>query len=390
MGLRCDIFCTVVDNYGDIGVCWRLARQLAAEHGWAVRLWVDDLASFARLRPEIDAQVASQSLDGVDVRHWPAPWPAPPAAERPADVVIEAFACDIPQAYLHAMAECKPAPVWLNMEYLSAEDWVDGCHLQRSPHPRLPLTKIFFFPGFSAATGGLLREHDLLARRDAFQAHEQARLDFWHTLRLPQPEPQALAISLFAYENPALPALLAAWRDGPRPVTCLIPQGRISPQAAAFFGKQSLGPGDSARQGALSAHGLPFLPQDRYDQLLWACDFNFVRGEDSFVRAQWAARPIAWHIYPQSDAAHELKLDAFLRLYCAALPASAAAALQRFWHGWNGFGPPSQASALAAAWKELAQAMPALSAHARAWAQHLARHEDFASALVQLCKNQLK
>ena len=47
--LSWDIFCTVVDNYGDIGVCWRLARQLAAEHGFAVRLWVDDLASFARL-----------------------------------------------------------------------------------------------------------------------------------------------------------------------------------------------------------------------------------------------------------------------------------------------------------------------------------------------------
>ncbi|MBY0444112.1 MAG: elongation factor P maturation arginine rhamnosyltransferase EarP, partial [Burkholderiales bacterium] len=39
--VRWDIFCRVIDNYGDIGVCWRLARQLSFEHGFAVRLMVD-------------------------------------------------------------------------------------------------------------------------------------------------------------------------------------------------------------------------------------------------------------------------------------------------------------------------------------------------------------
>ena len=52
-----DVFCAVVDNYGDIGVCWRLSRQLAAEHGIAVRLWVDDLKPFARLCPAVDVTV---------------------------------------------------------------------------------------------------------------------------------------------------------------------------------------------------------------------------------------------------------------------------------------------------------------------------------------------
>ena len=40
-----DIFCSVVDNFGDIGVCWRLARRLSAGLGQQVRLWVDDLAA---------------------------------------------------------------------------------------------------------------------------------------------------------------------------------------------------------------------------------------------------------------------------------------------------------------------------------------------------------
>ncbi len=55
--------------------------------------------------------------------------------------------------------------------------------------------------------------------------------------------------------------------------------------------------------------------QSDYDHLLWCCDFNLVRGEDSFLRAQWAARPFLWHIYPQADAAHLEKLTAFLELY---------------------------------------------------------------------------
>ena len=84
-----DIFCCVVDNYGDIGVTWRLARQLAGEHGQAVRLWVDDLNAFARLCPEADPALPNQRQAGVEVRHWPAQWEDTPAA----DVVIEAFAC---------------------------------------------------------------------------------------------------------------------------------------------------------------------------------------------------------------------------------------------------------------------------------------------------------
>ncbi|HET9045379.1 MAG TPA: elongation factor P maturation arginine rhamnosyltransferase EarP, partial [Casimicrobiaceae bacterium] len=40
---RWDVFCKVVDNFGDAGVCWRLARQLVAEHDLAVTLWIDVL-----------------------------------------------------------------------------------------------------------------------------------------------------------------------------------------------------------------------------------------------------------------------------------------------------------------------------------------------------------
>ncbi|MDX1269967.1 MAG: elongation factor P maturation arginine rhamnosyltransferase EarP, partial [Oceanisphaera sp.] len=119
-----DIFCSVVDNYGDIGVTWRLARQLVAEHDAAVRLWVDDLLAFAHLCPEADVRAAQQCRQGVDICHWPAPWLPVEAA----DVVIEAFACELPTAYVAAMAQRARPSLWLNLEYLSAEDWVGGCH----------------------------------------------------------------------------------------------------------------------------------------------------------------------------------------------------------------------------------------------------------------------
>src|SRR5674476_149292 len=122
--IRCDIFCNVIDNYGDIGVCWRLARQLASEHGLAVRLWVDDLGSLVKLCPEADATLDSQRCRGVEVGLWSKNFPG----VQPADLVIEAFACKLPDSYIEAMAVQAQQPAWVNLEYLSAEDWVGGCH----------------------------------------------------------------------------------------------------------------------------------------------------------------------------------------------------------------------------------------------------------------------
>ena len=113
-----DLFCRVVDNYGDIGVCWRLARQLVAEHGCNVRLIVDDLASFRFIAPEIDPAFAQQNFLGVVVIAWSAS-----DALQPAEIVIEAFACDPPETYILAMAAVAEKPIWINLEYLSAEAW---------------------------------------------------------------------------------------------------------------------------------------------------------------------------------------------------------------------------------------------------------------------------
>lgn len=367
--IDCDIFCAVVDNYGDIGVCWRLARQLANEHGLAVRLWVDDLTSFRKLCPEIVATQAIQQHRGVEIRHWSIPF----AEVTPAQLVIEAFACELPERYVLAMAEQTHKPVWLNLEYLSAEDWVAGCHGLPSPHPRLPLVKYFFFPGFTKETGGLLLEHDLLARRDTFLADPTVQERYWQSLGLSPRQADEMRVSLFSYENPAVPGLLAVWAAGEKSVSCLVPEGRVLPQVAGFFGLQQLAAGDVLQKGKLSVHVLPFVEQERYDELLWACDCNFVRGEDSCVRAQWAGKPFIWHIYPQHDGVHMQKLHALLDLYCKGLPPDVVQAVGVLWEAWNTGeeGGGVEAAGLAPIWNHFQIHESMLRQHGNDWAQRL-------------------
>ena len=376
--VRCDIFCRVIDNYGDIGVCWRLARQLAAEQHYAVDLWVDDLAAFARLCPAVVPTLPTQTLDGVTIRHWCSPFAARDGAA--AQLVIEAFACALPDAYVQAMATRLPPPAWINLEYLSAEPWVASHHGLPSPHPRLPLTKYFFFPGFSAGTGGLLREADLLDRRRRAAPHRA-----WAELELPAPLQGQTQVSLFCYDNPALAPLLQAWSQHAAPLRCLVTPGAAQQQVAAWLDRPQFTVGDQAQRGPLTLYALPFLAQPRYDQLLWACDLNLVRGEDSFVRAQWAARPLLWQAYPQAEQAQRLKVEAFVDVYCAGLPTGASAAWRQLMVVWNenSDAAPASAASLAVTWQACWEQRQVLAAHANTWAEELASTEDLVTRLVK-------
>ena len=363
---HCDIFCAVVDNYGDIGVSWRLARQLAHEYGVAVRLWVDDLESFGKLCPQLDATQAQQDCQGIEIRHWVAAFPD----TEPADLVIEAFACGLPDRYVAAMAAQTRKPVWINLEHLSAEQWVAGCHGLPSPHPSWPLTKYFFFPGFTPDTGGLLLERGLFEQRERFQNDPAAIAAFWHALGIVPPDAMEIRVSLFCYQNPALPALFSAWCAGNLPILCLVPEGPVQLQVAQFFGQAQVGVGQVFKRGNLQVRVLPFMDQQRYDELLWACDINFVRGEDSCVRAQWAGRPLVWHIYQQQDKVHIQKLHALIERYCVGLSMEGANAVHQFWGWWNN--DPNAAKADATQiWNDFLAQGSMLRQHTQAWAQQL-------------------
>lgn len=368
--LRLDLFCRVVDNYGDIGICWRLARQLQHEHAIAVTLWVDDLASFRRICPPVAVDAERQFIDGVAVRHWRGQDGVFSVADV-ADIVIEFFAVDLPPGYIEAMAQRTPRPVWLNLEGLTAEEWVEGCHTLPSTHPRLPLVKHFYFPGFTAKTGGLLREAGLGAQRDAFLADPPAQRALLAQLGVAATEAAAFKVSLFCYPDAPVAALLAAWQAAAKPLTCLVPEGVASEAIGAFIGSAQAGA--VATRGALTVRVLPFMPQDDYDKLLWACDLNFVRGEDSFVRAQWAGKPFVWHIYPQDENLHHKKLRAFLGRYAEDLPA-----LQAFSLAWNGAGVVD----LPAQWAAFFDEMPTMAARAGQWERQMHDNGDLASNLL--------
>lgn len=378
--LRWDLFCRVVDNFGDIGICWRLARQLAEEHQAVVRLWVDDLHCFSALCPSISVTARSQRLNQIEVCHWQPQYVTGFTTKDVGDVVIEAFACEIPEVYVMAMAARVSPPVWINLEYLSAEDWVESCHLLSSPHPKLPIRKHFFFPGFTARTGGLIREQSLIKQRIAFDDAQQQK--FFSALGIPDRPSLGTRISLFCYSNPALPALLDCWAGGTAPIQLLVTSGAACRQVAEWLG-EPLDLGQPCCRGPLSVHAIPFLPQSDYDRVLWGCDLNFVRGEDSFVRAQWAGRPFVWQIYPQTDDVHLTKLNAFLMRYVAGFEEIAsdrkatADALCGFWLAWNGRGE------VASAWNSFAAALHSLEQSSKDWALQLDRMSDLANNLAR-------
>jgi len=379
-----DVFCRVIDNYGDAAVCWRLARQLAYEHGGQVRLWVDALPALHALCPEVSVSLDRQVVGLVEIRSWH----SGAGFDDPADIAVEAFGCGLPEAYVDAMAARPRRPVWIILEYLSAEPWVVSHHRLPSPHPRLPLERWYFFPGFAPGTGGVLREVSLEPRRLAFENDPDSRAVFWRKLGFRPPPTGALAVSLFGYENPAAKDLLQAWSDGAREMVIAVPRSRLLGDVCEFFGAGDPGDGAVLARGRLEARFIPFLPQSAYDELLWACDWNFVRGEDSIVRAQWAARPLVWQIYPQAERAHDIKLQAFLDLYCTDLDPVLAIPLRRLWAAWNGAG--NATGAMRDDWEALSAGNDRLRGHGQSWTGRLLLPGELAANLAQYCEERLK
>ena len=352
-----DLFCRVVDNHGDIGVCWRLAADLAAR-GVAVRLWIDDASALQWMAPN-----RVETVPGVSVHAWPES-ASVLEGMSPAAVVIEAFGCELPAHFVARMASMAQPPVWINLEYLTAQSYAERSHLLASPQfngPGAGLKKWFYYPGFNARTGGLIREADLAQRQRAFDANAWCHA---HGIKTRDGEER---VSLFCYEQTALPALLDQLAQRPTPLL-------VTPGHAARQVMQALG--GKLQRGALRVHQLAALPQPDYDHLLWACDLNFVRGEDSFVRAQWAGVPFVWQIYAQDDGAQADKLDAFLTRFLDRAPPDLAASVRSLWQAWNCPGAELPVGPDAAPWRELCEG----------WRSSLLAQADLATQLLDFVR----
>ncbi|MEI6737252.1 MAG: elongation factor P maturation arginine rhamnosyltransferase EarP [Pseudomonadota bacterium] len=350
--LSCDIFCRVVDNFGDIGVSWRLARQLANERGIEVRLIVDDSTSLKKITAGLEIDDNVQWCGISDITDWNAA-----TVLDVANIVIEAFACKLPDEYVEKMASSAKKTLWINLEYLSAEPWITEHHLLPSPHPCYPLTKYFFFPGFQSGTGGLIREASVLpCTRPVVRTSVEVEY----------------RVFVFGYDSPRAMPLLDAINRTSSVYSITIPEGALA---------------DAAKRIPLTKLDVvPFVPQIVFDSVLAKHDILFVRGEDSFVRALYAAKPLVWQIYPQEGGAHMLKLDAFLALYCRGLTNEGEAALRAIWFAVN----EGAGDGLVVAWQNFLKSLPELKCHAEKWQKQLLLRADLVTNLMTFYEKFLK
>lgn len=370
MNKRYDIFCRVVDNFGDIGICWRLAKQMQAEHGLQVRLFVDDMQVAAEIIPNLDASQTSQTIAQIEIVRWD----VQTTFESFADAVIEAFGCELPSAYI---AQMPAKMVWVNLEYLSAEPWVEGFHGRYSDFGVVRRKRYFFYPGFTANTGGLLREKSLSNRRRG----SQPGCGF-QGIVLPNDAREALQISLFCYPHAPMPALLQTLANAQQKSVVYVSAPALFSAVQAFVGIESLQVGATCTKDSLTVVVLPFLGQDAYDALLAHCDLNFVRGEDSWVRAIWAGKPFIWQPYWQEEDTHLDKLHAFLALfYTDFAQKDMVWKAHECWLSGRGLGDAMQA---------YLPLLPAIQAHTAQQSAKLSKQNDLASNLVIFIENLMR
>ncbi len=363
-----DIFCKIVDNYGDIGVCWRLAKQLQNEYGVSIRLFVSDLIVARDILVRISDE-AVQEYQGVTIVRWDEDTEYHVAA----GIVLETFACGLPDAYL---AKIKPETTWVNVDHLSAEAWVPEFHGLNGQHQETNFTRHFFFPGFETETGGLLREEGLAPQRDVFQHSENLQYEFWQSFDIKLAEDD-LKISLFSYKETPINVLLDTLAKSDRNISIFMPFNDCLPQR--LLGNDNLAVGDCLTAGNLTVHILPFLTLEDYDRLLWSCDVNFVRGEESWVRAIWAGKPFVWQPYLQVDHAHLVKLNAFLKTYYADFPQHQVnAALLQAW-SINEFYPEI--------WQEYLSCLTDIAQYTKQQSDHYFQQESLVPKLVAFCDN---
>ncbi|MDQ6628837.1 MAG: elongation factor P maturation arginine rhamnosyltransferase EarP [Pseudomonadota bacterium] len=351
--MQWSVYCRVVDNYGDIGVAWRLAVDLGSR-GEHVRLVVDDASALAWMAPG-----GARNVEVVA-------WDADIAADG--DVWVETFGCGWSKAATMRLEAMPRPPLCIDLEHLSAEAFVARSH--GLPLPRFSaagdaIPTWFYYPGFDAFSGGLLREPGLLSRRRAFGDGRA-----WLAGRGIERGAGERCVSLFCYPNPALEGVLQELGD--RPTLLLLTPGPATTQAEALLAR-------GVGAGRLRAIRLPALPQREFDLLLWSTDLNFVRGEDSLVRAIWAGVPFVWQAYPQHDGAHVAKVEAFLAAFLIGAPDEVGIPVRDLFARWNGLRAPDPATATG-----LQVAL------ATAWAGHCKRRCNQFAARPDLCTGLLR
>ncbi|WP_371751642.1 elongation factor P maturation arginine rhamnosyltransferase EarP [Snodgrassella alvi] len=378
------VFVRVIDNYGDAGVGWRLSCLLAEYLHMHVRLWIDDTDALNKLvpAPEKQARITIEAWQGDAMMQQQLSAAADPV------LVIETFGCELPPQVLERMRQRRP--LWLNWEYLTAEDWAVGLHAMSSLQPN-GLEKYFWFMGIDADSGGLLREPDYLAEREKFRQQPKLQQAFRQEYGLPLQHTGQLWL-VFAYTSGQWAQWMAMWQQADTPVTLWLAGGQVieSLRAAKLIAPEELQQeGDICELGNVTLVRIPFVPQAAFDRLLWLADAAIVRGEDSFVRALWAGLPFFWHIYRQDDDVHLQKLHSFWFKAMQGWPAELRQAFTVLSDDLNGAGAVSSLKR-EQAWQYLCAHWQSWVKSAAAWSEMLHRQDNALEKLARFSHLPLK
>ena len=387
------LFCRVIDNFGDIGVSWRLAKQLAQEQQCQVVLWVDDVGALQALLPQVDTTALYARYEGIEVLRWQEDEIAPWLARVPsADVVIETFACEVPDAVKQWMVG-RPV-LWLNLEYLTAESWVEDVHLLPSLQGN-GVKKYFFCPGFSGQTGGVSYERELLEQSLPVSATQQSLLRQRHLL----PEfADSLHVYVFGYADEMWPKWLRMWMNGEQHTVVWLAQGGLLQDLQTHFPELLAleQVGDVVHIRAVSVCLVPFVPQSEFDEVLQAADMCVVRGEDSVLRALWQGRLFWWQIYRQAENAHHVKLHAFWQCCMQQIQGLQAALDEDVWCAFQALSDELNGvvklddEKRAQAWQTVLKQRAELAEGLRLWRNEIWQQQSLATQLANFMRLQLK
>lgn len=301
------VLCKVVDNFGDIGVVFRLCRALSElKKNLEIRLVVSNLDSFAKISKGIDSTKTFQEFRGWKVFDWnDSALCKKEFSKNPPEFILECFQCGRPEW----LEELLFSPQFnlnvqiVNVEYLTAESWADDFHLLKSGTRSAKIKKINFMPGFTKKTGGLILDKNFMRclseKKFALNLVKQ-NLD---KKILSEDFSDSFKILIFSYPK-NFDFLASAIKEFSflKKIIVFVASG-----AGADSAKISL------KKFKVDFVCLPFMQQEVWDAFLSLMDFSFVRGEDSFSRCCLFGNPFIWNIYPQEEEFHIVKLNAFLQ-----------------------------------------------------------------------------
>lgn len=300
-----DIFCEIIDNFGDIGVVYRISKELKKIfQNVRIRMVLNRLEEFKAINKKVK-DIDFQEIDGlicVTEKY------VKENAETfgTADVFIEAFGCNVPEEYIKRAKE--NSKLWINLEYLSGEKWIEDFHLCESLIDSKTLKKIFYMPGFSEKSGGVIIDSGFLERKEYGKNNREEVLKKY----FPNVDIKDKLIgTVFSYEK-NFDNLLEVLKDYERE-TLLILMGEKTQKSFSEILQKKLREnfGKIIKYGKITMMYADFLSQEEYEEVISAADFNFTRGEDSFVRGILLEKPFMWHIYLQEEKAHMDKIKAF-------------------------------------------------------------------------------